>query len=136
MSLENRNRFPSVQEDDDGELVIQAGRVSSSAASGDPVPPSVCLYEEDEPHRGTEEPKPWASALGGGPSCEGEGACESDDSPTAPLRNRRAAFEQNRLVTTEDDLREQVPFSGMRRAILVFAALAIAAAVVYCNFAA
>ena len=36
------------------------------------------------------------------------------------------------MATTEQDLNEQAPFSGMRRVIMILAAVAIAAMVAYC----
>lgn len=115
MLQENGIRFPSLQEDGD-EVVIQAGCVRDfeGASSQDR------LQEEGE-----------ARAEGGDAgqpaSFQPTAADAVADAPSAASRERSGG-----MATTEQDLNEQVPFSGMRRVIMILAAVAIIAMVAYC----
>lgn len=113
---ENGIRFPSLQEDGD-EVVIQAGCVRAS--EGHP--------SQDVPREGervavgnADTGKPASSQA---PVADGPAGVSS-----ATGHGRR--FEG--MATTEQDLNGQVPFSGMRRVIMILAAVAIAAMVAYC----
>lgn len=111
---ENGIRFPSLQEDGD-EVVIQAGCVRAP--------------EEDSSQGGPREGDGARAAYGnaGGAESRRPPADGPAGGPSVAGRVRSEA-----MLTTEEDLKGKVPFSGMRRVIMILAVAAIAAMVAYC----
>ncbi|MGN0261668.1 MAG: hypothetical protein ACI4B9_02295 [Eggerthellaceae bacterium] len=112
---ENGIRFPSLQEDGD-EVVIQAGCV-----------------------RAFEEASSQSAHLESGDiqaACDNACDAESFRSPVADCPavapSDAGQVRSEGMVTTEEDLKEQIPFSGMRRVIVILAVAAIVAMVAYC----
>lgn len=116
MLQENGIRFPSLQEDGD-EVVIQAGCVM--APEGHP--------SQDGSLEADGVPAVCDDA--------GEAASFQASAANGPAGASSAAGRERRfegMVTTEQDLNEKVPFSGMRRVIMILAAVAIVAMLAYC----
>lgn len=132
------SEFKFIQiEDDDDEIVIQAGAASSGV--------SVPTHEDaDDGYLADGAEGDLADAAREGENfAENEGAPEdapADETPEeAAMRKqfeherarRQATAEANRMVTTEEDLKSSVPFAGMQRAIIVAAIALIVVFVVY-----
>lgn len=115
MLQENGIRFPSLQEDGD-EVVIQAGCVRAFGGA-----PSQDWLQE------AGESRAESGDAGQPASFQPVAADVVADAPSAASRKCSEG-----MATTEQDLNEQVPFSGMRWVIMILAAVAIIAMVAYC----
>ena len=125
VTQESDFKFISVEEDDD-EIVIQAGAVPSDAEDALREP----MEQPDEPDEGIEDYAGFDDALDEDSPEEDEDALEREKFERAKAR-RQAMAEANRMVTTEEDLKASVPFAGMQRVIIIVAIVLIAVFVAY-----
>ena len=132
-------KFISV-EDDDEEVVIQAGITASTLTSMDSF--------EDAGEAGTKaEAEPAMSDPG---NQFAGGVCDEDDITARQAKvqdpeaeqiarhereraKRQAKAQANRMITTEEDLKAKAPFAGMRRGIIIAAILILVVAALYFN---
>ncbi len=135
MTQESDFKFISIEDDDD-EIVIQAG-VAPSASTNGPVSPAF----DDEDLAGEFDEQ----AEEGFGSWDDEGASvefsEEDEADAVEREKferekarRKARAEANRMITTEDDLKASVPFAGMQRVIIIVAILLILVFIAYFKF--
>ena len=119
VTQDNDFKFISVEDDDD-EIVIQAGVSSSSAV----------VDAGDSEDAGFEPEYEAEDAEGQLAEDDGEDAAERAKFEREKAR-RLAMAEANRMVTTEEDLKASVPFAGMQRAIIIIAIVLIAVFIAY-----
>lgn len=153
MAQESDFKFVSVEDDDD-EIVIQAGATHSApaatgAAERDPEGTSGdAARDSDRAGRpvggdaGSVAADGGAGVPGSGSAADGAAdgaapAAETEEEAAERARFERAKAkrqreaEMNRMITTEEDLKGSVPFEGMRRAIVIIAILLIVAFIIY-----
>jgi len=127
VTQESNFKFISVEDDED-EIVIQAGAAPQATASEDVVEEGFDNVQEDD--------------LDYDEDFEDEAELDEEDEEDAAERarferekaRRQARAEANRMVTTEEDLKASVPFSRMQHIIVVVAILLIVVFFLYYHF--